>query len=98
MTQHPCSCGYKADSPEDLTVHYGEMFIPADDVGPDGQVHAEAARDKGTPAPATLACRCGFTTSIQSFDQHLIDVFTPTDRIGLDGERHAPAESAAQQM
>jgi hypothetical protein len=95
MTQHRCTCGYEAESPEDLTVHFGEMFTPADDVGPDGQVHAEAARDKrstsGTQAPATLTCRCGLTTSFDGFDQHLTDVFTPADRIGLDGKKHQPA-------
>ena len=97
MTQHHCTCGYQSESPEDLTVHFGEMFIPADDVGPDGQVHAEAARDKGTPVPATLTCRCGFTASTDTFDQHLTDVFTPADGIGLDGRKHAPAEFVAQQ-
>lgn len=96
MTQHRCTCGYEAENPEDLIVHFGEMFIPADDLGPDGQVHAEAARDKGSPAPATLTCRCGYTASIEGFDQHLIDVFTPASRVGLDDQRHASAESAAQ--
>ena len=94
MTQHRCTCGYEAESPEDLTVHFGEMFIPADDVAPDGQVHTEAARDKrgtGTPAPATLACRCGLTTTFDGFDQHLTDVFTRADHIGLDGNKHEPA-------
>jgi hypothetical protein len=91
MTQHRCTCGYEAESPEDLTVHFGEMFIPADDVGADGHVHAEAARDKGTPKPASLTCWCGVITSFGGFDQHLIDVFTPADRIGLDGTKHAPA-------
>lgn len=95
MTQQLCTCGYKADSPEDLIVHFGEMFIPADDTAPDGQVHCETARDKdttsGTSAPATLTCRCGFTGGVDDFDQHLTDVFTPADRIGLDGQRHAPA-------
>ncbi len=97
MTEHHCSCGYDADSPEDLALHFGEMFIPADDVAPDGQAHTEAARDKGTPVSAPRVCRCGFTSSdIDGLDWHLIDVFTPADRIGLDGVKHAPA-SAAQQ-
>ena len=93
MTQHQCTCGYEAEGLDDLTVHFGEMFIPADDVGLDGQVHAEAARDKtstGPTPPATLTCRCGVTTSFESFDQLLTDVFTPADRVGLDGQRHAP--------
>jgi hypothetical protein len=89
MTQHSCSCGYKADSVEDLTDHLGEMFIPASDIAPDGQVHAEAARPD--PATGTLTCRCGFTGDIAGFDQHLLSVFTPDDQIGLDGRGHVPA-------
>jgi hypothetical protein len=103
MTQHPmteqaCTCGYLAVDAEDLTVHCGEMFIPADDIGPDGLVHAESARDAGGPAlapgvlaPGVLACRCGVIASVAEFDQHLADVFTPADRIGTDGRRHAAA-------
>lgn len=87
MTQHTCACGYKAESTEDLTDHLGEMFIPPDDVAPDGQVHAEAARTD--PATGTLTCRCGFTGVIADFDQHLVYVFTPEDRIGVDGATHA---------
>jgi hypothetical protein len=90
MTHHRCACGYTADSPEDLTVHLGEMFTPANDIAPDGQVHTETARD--TTTPGALTCRCGFTSSsIAEFDQHLLGVFTPEDRIGVDGVRHAPA-------
>ncbi len=100
MTQHLCTCGYQADSPEDLTVHFGEMFISADDVAADGQVHAEKARDKDdaspAPAPLTLTCRCGFTAGIDGFDQHLLDVFAPADRLGRDGKEHAPAGPPAQ--
>ena len=96
MTQHPCTCGYQAESPGELTLHFEEMFIPGSDIAPDGQVHAENAREMNTPtpAPATLTCRCGFTSDIQGLDQHLADVFTPADRIGLDGKKHAPAEPA----
>jgi len=100
MSQHLCTCGYQAGSPEDLTVHFGEMFIPDDDIAPDGQVHAEKARDKDddspTPAPLTLTCRCGFTAGIDAFDQHLLDVFAPADRIGHDGKEHAPAAPATK--
>src|SRR5579862_7813690 len=93
MTQHPCTCGYQAESPGELTLHFEEMFIPGSDIAPDGQVHAENAREMNTPtpAPATLTCRCGFTSDIGGLDQHLADVFTPADRIGLDGKKHAPA-------
>jgi hypothetical protein len=89
MTKHTCACGYKAESTEDLTDHLGEKFIPPDDVAPDGQVHAEAAR--ANLATGTLTCRCGYTGNIADFDQHLIQVFTPADEIGVDGKKHAPA-------
>ena len=91
MAQHPCTCGYQAQSPEELTFHFEEMFIPASDIAPDGQVHAESAREMcdSTPPPATLTCRCGFTSDIDGLEQHLADAFTPADRIGLDGQKHA---------
>lgn len=94
MTQHMCSCGYQADDAEDLAVHFGEMFIPADDTAPDGQVHCEAASNSGTPAPPTLTCRCGFTGIVSDFDRHLLSVFAPVGRVGLDGKRHASASAA----
>jgi hypothetical protein len=87
-----CTCGYQAEGPDDLAMHFGELFIPPDDVAPDGQVHTEDERDEKTPPWTTFPCRCGFTaTSRDAIDQHLINVFTPPDRIGLDGNRHAPA-------
>ena len=52
-----CACGYEPDGPRDMADHLGEMFIPFDDVAPDGQAHAEAARDT---AFGSLACVCGF--------------------------------------
>ena len=84
MTQRSCACGYQADSTEDFTDHLGEMFIPPDDVAPDGRIHAEAAS-------GTLTCHCGYTAAIAEFDQHLIGAFTPANEIGQDGARHAPA-------
>ena len=102
MTQDRCTCGYQAESPDNLAIHFGEMFVPDNDTAPDGQVHNEAARDGKRPgepsASLTLNCRCGFTASANDFDHHLLDVFTPPDRIGLDGNRHAPATPATQQL
>jgi hypothetical protein len=101
MTQHLCTCGYEAGGPEDLVVHFGEMFIPDDDVAPDGQLHAEKARDadddRPAPVPLILTCRCGFTAGIDGFDRHLLAVFAPADRIGRDGKEHAPASPANPQ-
>jgi hypothetical protein len=96
MTEHSCTCGYQADDDLDLIVHFGEVFTPADDIAPDGVLHAEAARP-ATLAPgkaATLTCRCGFTSPADSFDRHLADAFTPADRIGQDGEYHAAGSTA----
>jgi hypothetical protein len=84
MTQPSCTCGYQADDADDLAVHLGEMFIPADDTAPDGQVHCEGASTSGI-----LTCRCGFAGAVGDFDQHLLAMFTPDDHIGLDGKRHA---------
>jgi hypothetical protein len=100
MTQDRCTCGYQAENPDDLAIHFGEMFIPDDDTAPDGQAHNEAAQDKHRPsepqAPRTLTCRCGFTATADDFDHHLLAIFTPADRIGLDSKRHAPAAPATQ--
>jgi hypothetical protein len=94
VTQDHCTCGYQAENPDDLAIHFGEMFIPDDDTAPDGQVHNEAAQDRrdttGQTAPLILTCRCGYTSSADNFDHHLLAVFTPPERIGLDGKRHAP--------
>jgi hypothetical protein len=102
MTQERCTCGYQAQGTDDLAIHFGEMFIPKDDVAPDGQIHNEAAqdgsRDTATPGLRTLTCRCGFTASADAFDHHLLAVFTPPNRIGLDGNHHAQAEPSAQQF
>ena len=97
MNEHACTCSYQADSPVDLVAHFGEMFIPADDVARDGQVHAEKARDTDSPreTPVTLTCRCGFTSDIDGFDEHLLAVFAPADHIGLDGKAHQPAGQQA---
>jgi hypothetical protein len=100
MNQDQCTCGYQAENPDDLAIHFGEMFVPDDDTAPDGQVHNEAAQDgnrvSDPAAPLSLTCRCGFTARADDFDQHLLAVFTPSDGIGRDGRRHAPATPATQ--
>jgi hypothetical protein len=101
MTQDLCTCGYQAESPDDLAIHFGEMFIPDNDTAADGQVHNEAAQERhqpsGTTTPLVLTCRCGFTATASDFDHHLLAVFTPPGRIGLDGKLHATAAPAIQQ-
>ena len=88
MSQHRCACGYEATGPDELNDHFGEVFTPADNRAPDGQLHAEAACD--TPGP--LACLCGFAAvGIPALDAHLLAAFTPADHVGLDGKQHVPA-------
>jgi hypothetical protein len=36
-----CSCGETFATAEDLDEHFGEVFVPADDIGLDGKAHAE---------------------------------------------------------
>ncbi len=91
MSACRCACGYEAVSPEDLTDHLGEQFIPADDTAADGQVHAEGARDQDATglAGADWRCLCGFgAPDLAGFDAHLVAVFTPPDCVGADGRRH----------
>ena len=83
MSCHRCTCGYEATDSSDLLDHFGELFIPADDMAPDGRVHTEDAEN-------SRACRCGFTDSGHgALDEHLLEVFTPAGRVGRDGRRHA---------
>lgn len=85
MSQHACSCGFAASGSDEIAGHLGEMFIPADDIGPDGAAHAEDGRD----VPGR-ACLCGFAgPGAAALDEHLLAAFTPEDRTGRDGRRHS---------
>jgi hypothetical protein len=91
-----CSCGYVPAGEDDLTDHLVAMFVPDDDTGLDGQLHAEAARDAparaGTPAGTPAGgwrCLCGFSSDNRAgLDAHLLAAFTPPAAIGRDGRRH----------
>jgi hypothetical protein len=92
-----CSCGYAGEE-DGFGDHLGEVFIPPDDVGTDGQVHAEmhpdcvpaAPVDPGAPRLPGFTCFCGFFAEESSdFDEHLLAAFTTADRVGTDGTRHA---------
>lgn len=39
-----CACGEAFASPDELDEHFWAVFVPADDKGLDGQVHAEITR------------------------------------------------------
>ena len=99
-----CSCGYAGDE-AGFADHLGGVFIPVhDDIGTDGQAHAELAVDRvrtaggprGTRRVLRLACLCGFAAGdAADLDEHLLAVFIPADRIGTDDEKHEPACPAA---
>ena len=38
-----CSCGQRFTTAEELDEHFGEVFIPDDDIGLDGEAHAEVS-------------------------------------------------------
>lgn len=78
MNDLTCKCGYEAVTAEELGDHVGEMVIPPDDIAPDGQAHAETARDEREGGPAGLRCLCGFTSGTATgLDEHLLTVFIP---------------------
>jgi hypothetical protein len=95
MNDHACACGYEAITAEELGDHIGEMVIPPDDIAPDGQAHAEAARDNRGAAgtdPAGLRCLCGFTSGTATgLDEHLLAAFTGPGVTGPDGREHSSA-------
>ena len=92
MNDHICACGYEAVSAPELSDHIGEMLIPADDIAPDGQAHAEAARDeRGAvgPDPTGYRCVCGSTSGTATgLDGHLLAVFTGPGATIQDGRVH----------
>jgi hypothetical protein len=81
-----CICGYAAATSEAFRDHLEEVFATDDDRGPDGQLHAEAAR------PGSLCCLCGFTASGPAgLDEHIVGAFMPADGVGRDGREHVLA-------
>ena len=84
-----CTCGFAARSPEDLSDHFGEVFIPEDDAASDGQAHTEVARDGDTDVLPGNRCACGFAAlDATDLDEHILDALIPDDHVGLDGRRH----------
>jgi hypothetical protein len=92
MDDYTCACGYEAVTTEELGDHIGELVIPPDDIAPDGQVHAEAARDEPRAVgadPAGSRCLCGFTSSTPTgLDEHLLAVFAGPSAAGSDSHEH----------
>jgi hypothetical protein len=92
MNSHICACGYQAVTTDELLAHVGEMVIPLDDIAPDGQPHAEAARDeRGAigPDPAGSRCVCGFTADgTTGLDHHLLAAFTESATLSANSYAH----------
>jgi hypothetical protein len=100
MDERTCACGFAPTDDYHLTDHLGEVFIPADDRAPDGQLHAEAARGTARTASDTartasdVTCLCGYRAPDNAaLDTHILRTFTPPSRVGLDGQPHAPTAS-----
>jgi hypothetical protein len=91
MSQFHCSCGFAIDDAESFADHLGWVFDPYDDIGTDGNAHAEVASGN----LSGHLCTCGFATvDTAEFNDHLLIVVIPPDAIGIDGDRHAPTETA----
>ena len=82
MSAYQCVCLFTASDAGDFADHLLEAFSPMDDIGTDGQVHAELAGYK-------FLCACGFAADeLPDFDAHLLAAFVTPDSIGLDGRKH----------
>jgi hypothetical protein len=91
MDEITCACGFVQTDDYRLADHLGEVFIPADDLAFDGQIHAEAARDGSRAAGQALACLCGYQAANgAALDAHLLKAFAPSGHAGLDGRPHGP--------
>jgi hypothetical protein len=90
MSAFHCECGYATDDTRFFADHLGWVFDPYDDIGNDGNTHAEIIREN---TPVHL-CFCGFMAAdATEFNDHLLIVMIPLDAIGLDGARHAPLDT-----
>ena len=91
MSRFHCACGFAIDNPDEFGDHIRLAFARDDDIGTDGQVHADLA---GGPA-RRHECACGFTTTdTPEFDDHLLIMFATPDGIGTDGQRHVPVDAS----
>ena len=99
MDEPTCACGFVPTDDYHLTDHLGEVFIPADDRAPDGQLHAEAASatvpaagNTVSAASDALTCLCGYRApGSAALDAHILSAFTPPNAIGPDDRQHTPA-------
>jgi hypothetical protein len=91
MSRFHCSCGFAVDDAESFADHLGWVFDPNDDIGTDGNAHAEISSSQ----PSGHLCVCGFAApDTAEFNDHLLVVVIPSDAIGFDGDRHTPVDTA----
>ena len=94
MSLFHCACGFASDDADEFGDHQRLAFARDDDIGTDGQAHADLA-DHRVPGAPRHACACGLQTDdTAEFDDHLLMAFIPPDNIGSDGDKHVPADPA----
>ena len=96
MSRFHCSCGFAIDDADEFGDHIRLAFTRDDDIGTDGQVHADLAggsrRSHGSPQHV---CACGFPSDdTPEFDDHLLIMFVTPDGVDTDGKRHVPVDTS----
>jgi hypothetical protein len=91
MSRFHCSCGFAVDEAESFGDHLGWVFDRYDDIGTDGNNHAEISDSN----ISGHACACGFVCpDAHEFNDHLLIMVITSDAVGLDGDRHVPVDTA----
>ena len=90
MRIYQCACLFTVNDADEFEDHLLEAFSPKNDIGTDGQVHAEFAIPK-------LTCVCGFAADeVSDFDAHLLAVFATVNGVGVDGIKHTTSIPAGE--
>jgi hypothetical protein len=90
MSVYQCACLFTVNDADEFEDHLLEAFSPMNDIGTDGQVHAEFAVPK-------LTCVCGFAAGeLSDFDAHLLAVFATVNGVGVDGVKHTTSLPAGK--
>jgi hypothetical protein len=50
-----CRCGEVFTTPDDATMHFVNVFVPANNVGPDGRIHEEITGPDGKSPALTVS-------------------------------------------
>lgn len=96
MSRYHCSCQFAADDADEFGDHIRLAFARDDDIGADGQLHADlAGGNDRTPGSPQHACACSFASDdTLEFDDHLLIAFVTPDSVGADGKRHVPVDTS----